>query len=204
MALALLAKATATGRFEAEAALGLHSMRREEVLGLRWSDVDPDFAGLSVRQTATRTSAGVHLGPPKSRKSRRWIPLLPFAQEALKRQQAKQAERRIRLGEAWADYDLVFDRGEGTPADPSTFSSNWKSWCRRNGFDRVGGFHQLRRACSSLMRATGVDPKVISEIMGHTDTRLTEQVYTDVWAGQKREAMDKLRIFVGLHPGGRV
>ena len=53
-------------------------------------------------------------------------------------------------------------------------------------------FHQLRRGCSSLLRSAGVDPIVISEVMGHTDTRLTERVYTDVFAEAKRAAMDRL------------
>lgn len=198
VALALLAKAAETATFEAEAALGLHSLRREEVLGLRWTDIDSDFGGLWVRQTVTSTAGAVHLGPPKSKKSRRWIPLLPFAGEALKWQRVEQAEQRLRLGELWEDNDLVFDRGDGRPVNPSTFSTAWRSWRHRNGFSRVGGFHQLRRACSSLMRAAGVDPKVISEILGHTDTRITEQIYTDVWAQQKRQAMKRLQDLVDL------
>jgi integrase len=124
VALDLMEKAAESGRFEAEVALGLHSLRREEVLGLRWSDIDPDFSGLTVRQTLTCTSGGgVHIGPPKSKKSRRWVPLLPFAAEALRKQQATQAERRVALGEAWTDEDLVFDRRDGRPINPSTFST---------------------------------------------------------------------------------
>jgi integrase len=198
VALALLAKAAETATFEAEAALGLHSLRREEVLGLRWADIDPDYAGLWVRQTVTCAARALHLGPPKSKKSRRWIPLLPFAGEVLKWRRAEQAERRLRLGELWEDNDLVVDRGDGRPVNPSTFSTAWRTWRQRNGFSHVGGFHQLRRACSSLMRAAGVDPKVISETLGHTDTRFTEQVYTDVWAERKREALQRLGALVGL------
>lgn len=199
VALDLLAKAAQTGRFEAEVALGLHSLRREEVLGIRWSDIDPDFGGLTVCQTVTCTSGGgLHMGPPKSKKSRRWVPLLPFAAEALRKQQAKKAERRVAFGDAWVDEDLVFDRRDGRPINPSTFSSAWRAWRERVGAVHVGGFHQLRRACASLLRAAGADPKVISEIMGHTDTRLTEQVYTDVWADQKREALQRLAALARL------
>ena len=121
-----------------------------------------------------------------------------FAADALRRRQVTQAEARIRLGEAWEDNDVVFDRSDGTPVNPSTFSTAWAYWRDRNGFTHAGGFHQLRRASSSLMRAAGVDPNFISEIMGHTDVRFTEQIYTDVWAEQKREALRRLMTFAGL------
>ncbi|MDQ3991647.1 MAG: tyrosine-type recombinase/integrase, partial [Actinomycetota bacterium] len=100
-----------------------------------------------------------------------------FAQQVLKRQRAEQAERRLQLGDVWEEKDLVFDPGDGNLVNPSTFSSAWRAWRERNGLLHVGDFNQLRRACSSLMRAAGVDPVVISEIMGHTDTGLNEQAY---------------------------
>jgi integrase len=193
LATQILRAASEEHRFGAEAALALGAgLRREEVLGLRREDLDLEAGVVQIRQALTRTTGKLHLGPPKSQKSEREVPLVEFVVGALRSHLAHQAERRIALGGAWVETDLVFDRGDGQPCNPSTFSSAWRAWAKRHGFEEVT-FHTLRHGCATLLRAAGVDPVAIADILGHSDPRFTERLYTDLWLGVKREGVEKLQ-----------
>ena len=95
--------------------LATTGMRRGEVLGLRWSDVDVDAGNLSVEQTLTAPNRQLILGPPKTAKSRRRIALDPRSIDALRRHKRRQNEERLQMGELWSnDADLVFCREDGS------------------------------------------------------------------------------------------
>jgi integrase len=179
----------------AHLALGL-TMRREEVLGLRWADVDLPGGTLTVRHTITYTPREIHEGGPKTEAGRRTIPLPAFVADSLRRHGAKQAERRLQLGSAWQrDWDVVVDRGDGAPWVPPTFSRAWTSFAKKAGFRGVG-FHQLRHGAATLMLAAGIPDAVAIKMMGHRDTRILRR-YQKVVDRLKREAVDKLDELLG-------
>lgn len=90
-------------------------MRRGEVLGLRWSDVDVDAAKLSVRQTVVTVKHRVEFGNPKAAKGRRTVALDAGTGGVLQEHRKQQAEQRFAVGEWWHDYGLVFTNAEGQP-----------------------------------------------------------------------------------------
>jgi len=95
-------------------------MRRGELLGLRWRDVDLDRARLSVRQQYTRQGNGLGFGPPKSMKSIRTIDVDEETVALLREQQERQRFQRRAWKTAYrADLDLVFCRPGGSPEDPT-------------------------------------------------------------------------------------
>ena len=117
-----LPEATRGDRLEAFYVLALHTgMRRGELLGLKWDDVDASGATLRVRRTQTREGNGKRLafGEPKTKKSRRTVRLTPGAQDALKRHRARQAEERLAAGGLYEDRGLVFAGKTGGLIDPS-------------------------------------------------------------------------------------
>lgn len=176
-------------------ALGL-TMRREEVLGLRWSDVDLDDGTLSIRNTITYTPKQMHEGGPKTEAGRRTIPLPAFVAEALRRHRRMQSKRRLRLGSAWQEgRDMVVDRGDGAPWLPPTFSRAWTAFGRKAGLPEVG-FHELRHGAATLMLAAGVPDAVAIKMMGHRDTRILRR-YQKVVDRLKREAAGKLDELLG-------
>jgi len=179
----------------AHLALGL-TMRREEVLGLRWADVDLPRGTLTVRHTITYTPREIHEGGPKTEAGKRTVPLPEFVAEALRRHRARQSRRRLRLGSAWhGEWDLVVDRGDGAPWVPPTFSKAWTSFAKNAGLGDLG-FHELRHGAATLMLAAGIPDAVAIRMMGHRDTRILRR-YQKVVDRLKREAAGKLDELLG-------
>jgi integrase len=173
------------------------SMRREEVLGLRWSDVSFDAGRAMVGQTVTWAGGVLNIEEAtKTRKSRRSVPLPAFVVEALRRHRAAQAERRLRLGAAWQESGLVVDRGDGRPWSPPSFSKGWGRFATRTALPPIT-FHGLRHGYATLMLAAGEDIKVVSEIMGHANPAITHAIYQHVIPRLKTEAAGRLDRLIG-------
>jgi integrase len=179
----------------AHLALGA-SLRREEVLGLEWSDIDLDEGRLSVARTLTWAGGELHWGPPKSAAGERTILLPGFVVDALRRHWAAQMDRRVDLGEAWwPERQLVVDRGDGRPWSPPSFSKSWSRFAARQGFGDVT-FLGLRHGAATLMLAAGVPDPVAVAVMGHADTRILRR-YQEVVDELKREAASRMDAMLG-------
>ncbi|MFN2527035.1 MAG: tyrosine-type recombinase/integrase [Actinomycetota bacterium] len=158
-------------------------MRLGEVLGLRWQDVDLDRAIVRIRQTLQIT---MQFDTPKSHRSTRALSLPAFLVEGLRTHKKTQNERRLMLGEAWHDLDLVCDRGDGQPLRPDTISKQFRTATKAVGLDIT--FHGLRHTHASLMLAAGTDMKVTSARLGHSSISITADLYTHVAPSLDRAA----------------
>jgi len=174
-------------------ALGL-GLRREEVLGLRWSDVDD---AVHVRRTLTAAEGAFHFGPPKSAAGRRDLPLPGFVERALRRHRLEQSERLLGLG---IRPGLVVCNPIGEPFQPASFSGMWKDWATDHGFERLT-FHGLRHGAATLMLASGVPDVVAMRAMGHADTRILAR-YQDVVGELQRDAATRMDTLLGGGIGG--
>ncbi len=162
-------------------------LRRGELLGLRWKDVD--FAARKIRITSTlqrvRQADGgsaLVLVEPKTALARREVALPLFALETLKRHRRQQAERRLQWGEAWHDRDFVFDRGDGRPLDPSDFTRAFKRVAAKVGLSNTR-LHDIRHGFATALLAQGVHPKIVSEALGHSSVSFTLDTYSHVVPG---------------------
>jgi integrase len=170
----------------AHLALGL-GLRREEVLGLRWEDVDD---AVHVRRTLTAADGTFHFGPPKSAAGRRDLPMPDFVARAIHRHRLEQSERLLALG---IRPELVVCNPIGEPFQPATFSGMWKDWAEAHAFGGIT-FHGLRHGAATLLLAAGVPDAVAMRMMGHADTRILAR-YQDVVSELQRDAaarMDQL------------
>jgi integrase len=172
----------------AHLALGL-GLRQEEVLGLRWSDVDDV---VRVRQALTATADGLHFGPPKSAAGERDVQIPEFVARAIARHKAGQGERLLMLG---IRPDLVVDNGIGEPWHPASFSTGWRRFAKARGFEGVT-FHGLRHGAASLLLAAGVADKVALDVMGHADTRILRH-YQEVADELKKDAAARMDELLG-------
>jgi integrase len=98
------------------------------------------------------------------------VSLQAVAVDVFRRVRADQNERRLLLGAAWHDDDVVFDRGDGLPMDPSRFSHDFTKIARRAG--------HLRHAYATSLLAAGIHPKIASEALGHSSVSITLDTYS--------------------------
>jgi len=193
-ALAFLAAAKSDPLYPAFVFLLLYGMRRGEVLGLRWSDLDDGT--IHVRQQLQRIDGKMLTGPVKTRAGKRDLPLLGLAEEALMIRRGTQFLDCERLGAAWTDTGLVFTTRTGLPVEPRNLNRSFERICDANGIRRVK-VHALRHTVASLLKALGVPPKDAQVILGHAHASTTEQIYTHVDQAAMREAITKLNRLLG-------
>ena len=172
-------------------------MRRGEILGLRWSDIDMEKKFLSVQRTASflnSPSIGKYRfveTSTKTKASRRAIRLTDFLLSTLKLHKKRQLEMRLQAGQEWVNKDLVFCglRGEHFAID--TLLSHYKLLLQECGFPPLH-IHDLRHSCATLLASMGVPAKVIQEILGHSSITTTQDLYGHVINGMQEEAMEKM------------
>ena len=157
-------------------------LRRGELLGLKWEDLDLDAGMLQVRRTLSETRNGRVFEPPKSGKGRS-IRLTSRAVAALRTHRARQAEEKLRLGPLWQDSEangLVFVSETGTPIQGRNMMRHYKIRLGRAGIGTAFRFHDLRHTCATLLLKQGVHVKFVQELLGHSDVALTLNVYSHV------------------------
>jgi integrase len=170
-------------------------LRKGELLGLRWADVDLDRGELEVRQTLQRISGELRVQPPKTKRSRRTIPLPAPCVDALREHRARQAAERLRAGERWKDSGLVFMTRVGSPLEPRNLNRHFYSVRRAGGL--AVRFHDLRHTCVSLLLDLGVPPHVVREIVGHSDIEVTMTIYAHASLDEQRKALGRLGEVLG-------
>ena len=162
-------------------------MRRGEVLGLQWRDVDLDARRLSVNQAIISVAYAVQISDVKTGTGRRTIDLDPRTVTVLRSWRKRQLEERLALSETYEDYGLVFARPEGTPIHPDQFSQTFDRIVARSGLPVIR-LHDLRHGHASLLLKSGVPVKVVSERLGHATPAFTMTVYQHVLPGMQAEA----------------
>jgi len=162
-------------------------LRRGEILGLRWSDVDLEKGVLSVNQAIESTKAGLSFKPPKTLKSRRSVALLPLTVQVLREHALKQKKARLAAGPAYKNSGLVCTRADGSPMNPRQLSKDFLSFIRRHKLKRIR-FHDLRHTHASQMLRQGIHPKIVSERLGHSSVAITLDTYSQVLPGLQEDA----------------
>ncbi len=183
---------TAGTRRHALYALALDSgMREGELLGLQWRNVDLAGGVVRVEQTLKwdKDKREFVLSPPKTKRSRRQIALAPETLEALRRHRLEQSGEAAALGEAWSggEWDLVFSTRRGTPLSASNVYHEFLRALAGLGLPRVR-FHDLRHTCATLALIARVNPKVVSERLGHASVSITLDIYSHVIPDMQADA----------------
>jgi len=162
-------------------------LRQGEALGLRWDDVDLDGGTLRVRHAMQRVGGKPTFVEPKTDRSRRTIALPASIVAALRAHKVRQLEERLLAGGRWHDWGLVFPSTIGTPLDGANVTKRLQAHLERVGLPRQR-FHDLRHCCASLLLAQGVHPRVVMEVLGHSQIALTMDTYSHVMPTMQREA----------------
>ncbi|WP_261559627.1 tyrosine-type recombinase/integrase [Frankia tisae] len=166
-------------------------MRRGELLGLQWSDIDKERETLTIRHTLQRVGGELRLLPPKTDDSERTLPLLGLVADALTEHRKLQDAERETAGTRWVNTGHVFTTKIGTPIEPDNLRRFWMPLRRAAGLDSVV-FHGLRHTCVTLLLDLGVPPHIVRDIAGHSAIEVTMTIYAHASMGEKRRALGKL------------
>jgi integrase len=180
--------AMAIQRFFPAFHLSAHTgMRRGEILGLRWGDVDLELGRVSVRQALVSVAYEVHVSDVKTGNGRRTIDIEEDAIAVLDSWRALRTEERG--GKAPAKTDLVFSRPDGSWLHPDLFSQIFDRVVAKLDVPEIT-LHDLRHTHATILLMNGVPVKVVSERLGHASPAFTMSVYQHVLPGMQAEAAE--------------
>ena len=160
-------------------------MRRGELLGLTWDDIDFEKSKVTIRKTRIRAGNATIDETPKSRKSQRTFAIDKQTLAVLKKWKARQGSERLALGTLLNEH--IVTEADGTLPNPNTFSRRFKALCKKSGL-RVIRLHDMRHSYVVAARRAGADLKTISERIGHADPKVTLTVYDHVFVEDDEKA----------------
>jgi integrase len=199
--------ATTGHRVEALFTLALATgMRQGELLALHWRDVDlgdtaaPARGGrLSVTSNLYVEKGAAIFKAPKTKYSRRQVAFAPYVTASLRAHRLRQHAERQKAGVVWQDHDLVFCRRDGSPFSPRVAYWHHQQFLRVAGIMRVPliRFHDLRHTCATLLLMQNVNPKMVSEMLGHSSVRVTLDIYAHVLPNMQQDAAAAMAKLMG-------
>jgi integrase len=173
-------------------------LRQSEALGLRWRDVDLERGYLRVSKQLQRFDGQYHLVEPKTKRSRRTLVMPATIVEQLRDHQRRQLAggRNPRLPSEMCD--LVFTTPDGLPLDRTTVLREFHRHIQKAGLTQRR-FHDLRHSCATLLLVQGVSPRVVMDVLGHSDVAVTMETYSHVIPELRRDAAHRMEELINDH-----
>jgi integrase len=166
-------------------------LRKGEVLGLTWSDVDLDAAELTIGRQLQRVRGELLHRETKTEASDATLPLPPVCVTALRQRRAVQDRARETAGAAWTRSELVFTTRYGDPIEPRNFNRYFTARCEAAGVRQIT-VHDARRTCATLLVDLDVHPRIVMQILRHAQFDVTMEVYASASSDATREALKRL------------
>lgn len=171
-------------------------LRQGEALGLRWRDVDLAMGYIRVNRQLQRVNHKYELVELKTRRSQRPLAIPPAIVASLVAHKQRQEDERRAAKLRWHDTELVFARPDGYPLSGSVITHTFQELLEKAGLPRRR-FHDLRHSCATLLLAQGVSPRVVMEILGHSQISLTMNTYAHVLPEMGRDAANRMSALIG-------
>src|SRR5215212_4049551 len=165
-------------------------LRRGELLGLRWQDLDLDRHLLTVRQSVVLLDGAPIIQTPKTDASRRAVKLSADVVVALRKHRVAHAERRLASSQ-WVESDLVFCTRDGKPLNPNNLYRNYQAIIEAAGVPRIN-LHGARHTHTTLALASGAPLKAVSERLGHAKSSITLDIYSHVLPDMQERVVEAI------------
>lgn len=187
----LLLKVSKETRLYIPILLGVYTgMRRGEILGLTWDNIDLKNNSIKIEKSLSSTKKGIIFTDTKTETSKRTIAIPKEITQILKKQQLKQLKNKMRLGNLYQDNNLVCSKDNGDFINPKNFSRDFHNLLRINNLKMIR-FHDLRHSHASLLVKLGIHPKEISTRLGHSDIGITMNLYSHIYEETDKETAMK-------------
>lgn len=161
-------------------------LRRSEVLGLQWDSIDFERKTLTVRHTISKVTKVVAKDRTKNTSSRRTFPLGAEDLEIFRQAKCREEQNRIAFGREYQENDYVFKWADGHPYSPDYVSRTFNHLLRKHNLPPIR-FHDLRHSCASLLITLGWTLKDIQEWLGHSDIKMTANIYAHITMDRKKD-----------------
>jgi len=167
-------------------------MRRGEILGLHWQDIDLEKGSLQIQRTVNRVARhGVVVSEPKTNRSRRKITLPAFVIDVIKEHCVRQQQMKMKASDTWHENGIVFCNIYGDYLDNTSLTRMFKKLLKDAELPNIR-FHDLRHSAATILLSMGVHPKVVQELLGHSSISMTMDTYSHVLPSMQQEAMGKM------------
>lgn len=173
-------------------------MRRGELCGLEWKDIDFERAVISVRRSSLYLSGkGVFEDETKNETSERCMKVSDDVIAMLRIWRAEQSKERLRLGDQWQDNDRLFTAWNGAPIRPDVITAWFHKFVTKNGLPPIH-VHSLRHTNATLLIAAGTNLTTVAARLGHANTTTTSKIYAHAIKSADQAAAEALQDI--LHP----
>lgn len=182
-------------------------LRLGELLALQWKDIDMKTGILSVKRTINRlksfentgSKTTIVIGEPKTKNSKRQIPLQAVILRELRIHRIRQKKERKAAFGKYENQDFVFASLLGNPIEPRTFQDIFHDMISTAGIENAN-FHSMRHTFATRALEAGIPAKTVSEILGHANISTTLDLYSHVSLDLKKQSMEKLANLFTVNP----
>ena len=169
----------------------LYGLRRSELLGLKWDSIDFDAGTVTIRHTVSKVTKVVEKDKTKNASSFRTFPLMDDARVIFETAKEVQEENRKLFGKEYHQSDYVFTWPDGRPYSPDYITDKFSSLLRKYNLPHIR-FHELRHSCASLLINNGFGLKDVQEWLGHSDIKMTANIYGHLDVARKQSIANML------------
>ena len=168
-----------------------YGLRRSELLGLQWDSLDLEAGTMTIRHTVSKVTEVVAKDKTKNASSRRTFPLTPEAVEIFTKAKEQEERNRAMFGREYQENPYVFKWPDGHPYSPDYISHHFAKVLKRHGLPHIR-FHELRHSCASMLINMGFTLKDVQEWLGHSDIKMTANIYSHLDNARKNTIAAKL------------
>ena len=169
----------------------MYGLRRSELLGLKWDSIDFENDRLTIKHTVSKVTKAVEKDKTKNASSFRSFPLTPEAKAIFNSEKAREAANSFLLKKAYQKNDYVFKWDDGHTYSPDYVSQQFSKLLKKHGLPHIR-FHELRHSCASMLINAGFSLKDVQEWLGHSDIKMTANIYGHLDVARKKGMADKL------------
>ena len=169
----------------------LYGLRRSELLGLQWDSIDFDRKTMTIRHTVSKVTEVVAKDKTKNASSRRSFPLTEEAEAIFRRAKELEQQNRAAFGREYRETPYVFKWPDGHPYSPDYISHRFNRLLKKHDLPHIR-FHELRHSCASMLIDLGFTLKDVQEWLGHSDIKMTANIYAHLDTARKSSMADSL------------
>ncbi|HQA59153.1 MAG TPA: tyrosine-type recombinase/integrase [Acetivibrio sp.] len=169
----------------------IYGLRRSEVLGIKWDSIDFEANTLTIKHTVSKVTKTVEKDKTKNLSSYRVFPLVAEIKQLFLKAKAEEQKNRKLYGREYIENDYVFKWDNGQPYSPDYISRKFRKMLKQYGLPHIR-FHELRHSCASLLITQGFTLKDIQEWMGHSDIKMTANIYSHLDVSRKMNIADSI------------